>query len=152
VSAAPAGHEPSVLGGKLRLSVVTPEATAHDGPVDVVVVPGHDGEIAFYPGHAAFVGLLGVGELRFHASEGGTKHFFLAGGVVQVVDDRVSVLAETVVPVASLSAEKARKDLAAAIAMKGGDPEAEAARTKAILSARGQLRLAEQPVGATAAH
>ena len=139
------GEHGGGLGGKIHLVVVTPERTVFDGAVDLVVVPGHDGEVAFFPGHAPFVGLLGFGELRFHKASGGTEHLFLGGGVVQVVDDRASVLAETVIPVASLSAEKAQQELDAAIEMPASDPETEAARTKAQQKARGQLRLARRP-------
>lgn len=137
-------------GGKLRLSVVTPERTVYEGAVDSVVVPGHDGEVAFFPGHAPFVGLLGVGELRFHAAAGDTQHHYLAGGVVQVVDDTVAVLAEAVLPVASLSAEKAQQELDAARALPAGDEVAEAARASAQLAARGKLRLAAK--ASSAAH
>ena len=139
-----AAGEPTTLGGKLRLSVVTPERTIFEGPVDVVVVPGHDGEVAFFPQHAPFVGLLGVGELRFHAAAGGTQHHLLAGGVVQVADDAVAVLAETVFPVASLSAEQARKELDAALAMPATDEVSMAIRDRAQLIARGKLRLASK--------
>lgn len=128
----------------MNLSIVTPEAAAYQGPADLVVVPGHDGEVAFLPGHAPFVGLLGAGELRCHVPEGGTKHFYLAGGVVQVVANDVAVLAETVTPVEALDATKVRAELDAALAAKGGEPDAEAAREKAIAAARAKLRLAER--------
>ena len=111
------------------------------------MVPGHDGEIAFFPGHAPFVGLLGVGELRFHAAAGGTQHYLLAGGVVQVVDDMVSVLAETVLPVAGLSADAARTELEAARALPATDEASEAVRTRAQDVARGELRLATKAGG-----
>ena len=136
------GEQAKSFGGKLRLSVVTPERSVYEGAVDAVVVPGHDGEVAFFPGHAPYVGLLGVGELRFHAAAGGTQHHLLAGGVVQVVDDTVSVLAETVLPVAGLSVDKARTVLEAARALPATDDASEAVRAHAQLVARGKLRLA----------
>ena len=144
-----------VLGGHLNLSIVTPETTAYEGPADLVVVPGHDGEVAFLPGHAPFVGLLGAGKLRCHLPEGGTRHFFLAGGVVQVVGGDVSVLAETVTAVEELDATKVRAELEKALADKGGEADAESARAKAVAAARAKLRLAERGAhgGATpAAH
>lgn len=139
-----------ILGGHLNLSIVTPEVAAYDGPADLIVVPGHDGEVAFLPGHAPFVGLLGAGELRAHVPEGGTKRFFLVGGVVQLVAGDVSVLAETVTPVEALDVAKARAELAAALALPGGDAEAETARDRTIFNARVKLRLAERTHGAPA--
>ena len=65
--------EHRVLGGHLTLSLVSPEGTLFEGAADMVVAPGADGEVAFLPGHAPYVGLLGVGELRFHLPGGGTR-------------------------------------------------------------------------------
>jgi F-type H+-transporting ATPase subunit epsilon len=136
----------------MNLSIVTPETAAYDGPVDSVVVPGHDGEVAFLPGHAPYVGLLGAGELRCHVPQGGTLHFYLAGGVVQVADDTISVLAETVTAVGSLDATKVRAELEKALASPGGDAEAEAARTRAVAAVRAKLRLAERGAPGGNAH
>jgi len=134
-----------ILGGKLHLTAVTPEATTYDGPADLVVVPAHDGEVAFLPGHAPYVGLLGAGELRFHAPDGGTKRFFLEGGVVQTADDVVNVLAEAIVAVEAIDAERARADLEAASRLPAGDDAQAKARDAALASARARLRLAARP-------
>ena len=131
------------MGGHLTVRIVTPEATSYDGPADLVVVPSHDGETAFLPRHAPFVGLLGAGEARFHVPDGGTHHFFLAGGVVQVVDNVVTVLADTVVPAAALDPAKAQAELDAAIARPAATTdEQRAARAKAIEAARAKIRVA----------
>jgi F-type H+-transporting ATPase subunit epsilon len=129
------------MGGHLTVRIVTPEATAYEGKADLVVVPSHDGETAFLPGHAAFLGLLGAGECRFHVPDGGTHHFFLAGGVVQVVDDVVTVLAEVVIPAASLDAAKVEREFATASALAADDPEKMAARDKAVAMARAKRRV-----------
>jgi len=129
----PTGAPPS--SGGLTLRVVTPEGAVHDGPVETVVVPSHDGETAFLKGHAAFVGLLGIGELRFHTVGGEPSHFFLGGGVVQVVHDVVSVLAESVVPATALDPAKARAELEAAIHLPTASDEQIAVKGKALLTA-----------------
>jgi F-type H+-transporting ATPase subunit epsilon len=139
-----------ILMGHLRLVAVTPEATVHDGPVDLVVVPGHDGEVAFLPGHAPYVGLLGAGEMRFHEPQGGTRHFFLEGGVVQTADDVVNVLADVVVPVEALDADRARADLERAIASPATDDEAQRVRQRRADAARARIRLATR--GSAPAH
>jgi F-type H+-transporting ATPase subunit epsilon len=143
------------MDGPLQVSIVTPEATVFGGPADAVVVPGHDGEVAFLPNHAPYVGLLGVGEVRLREPGGGTRHWFLAGGVVQVADDVVSVLAESVTPVAAIDARKAAKDLESALARPAADPAAVEARARAQAEARAKLRLAakagDSPLGGTGA-
>lgn len=138
--------------GELTLRVVTPEGAVFDGPVETVVVPSHDGETAFLKGHAAFVGLLGTGELRFHAHGGATAHYFLGGGVVQVLDDVVTVLAEAVTAAAGLDAAKAQVEIEAALRLPGTTDEQIAARTKALDAGRAKLRLASASRRAPAAH
>ena len=136
----------------LTVRIVTPEAMVFDGRAEVVVVPSHDGETAFLRGHAAFVGLLGTGELRFE-TVAGTEHHFLQGGVVQVVDDVVTVLAESVIPVSALRADKAQADVEEANRMPGLTDEQHDRRTLALRAARVKLRLATKAAGgAPAAH
>lgn len=154
---APTGSPSSSSGtGGLTLRVVTPEGAIHDGPVETVVVPSHDGETAFLKGHAAFVGLLGIGELRFHAVGGATARYFLGGGVVQVLHDVVTVLAESVVAAAALDPAKSRAELEAASHLPTATDEQLDARAKALLTSRAKLRIAERAHGggapAPAAH
>jgi F-type H+-transporting ATPase subunit epsilon len=136
-----------ILGGHLTLRIVTPETAAYDGAADLVVVPGHDGEVAFLPGHAPYVGVLGAGELRFHDAEGGTHHYFLEGGVVQVADDVVNVLAEVVRPAEALDPVKAEAELESVLAAPAKDP---AVREKATAAARAKVRVARK--AGTGAH
>jgi F0F1-type ATP synthase epsilon subunit len=113
-----------------------------------VVVPAHDGEVQFLPGHAAFVGALGAGELRIDAATAGgaastgSGRWFLEGGVVEVVGGAVTVLAERVRPAASLDAAAARRDLAEALAVVATTDAAQALKERRVLSARARLRIA----------
>jgi F-type H+-transporting ATPase subunit epsilon len=77
----------------LQLRVVTPERSVYQGDADFVVVPAHDGEIGILPRHARLLAALGAGELRA-TSGGNVQRFFVEGGVVQVRDDRVTVLCD----------------------------------------------------------
>ena len=78
----------------LLLEIVTPERLAYSDEVDSVQLPGIEGELGVLPHHAPLVSTLGVGELRIR--KGGTEEFFaIAGGFLQVLPDKVIVLAET---------------------------------------------------------
>jgi F-type H+-transporting ATPase subunit epsilon len=138
--------------GALTLRVVTPEGAVFDGPVETVVVPGHDGETAFLKGHAPFVGLLGTGELRFQTAGGASAHYFLGGGVVQVLGDVVTVLAEAVTVATALDAGKAQAEIDAALRLPGATDDEIAARAKALDAGRAKLRLAGASRRAPAAH
>jgi F-type H+-transporting ATPase subunit epsilon len=125
----------------MRVAVVTPEGAAFEGTASAVVVPAHDGEVCFWPGHAPFVGALGAGEIRV-LEAGGMKRWYLEGGVVQVVDDVVTVLAEVVRAADKVDLEAARKDLAAALASTPTtDPEF-ADRDRRLASASARIRVA----------
>jgi F-type H+-transporting ATPase subunit epsilon len=84
----------------IKLEIVTPERLVFDETVDGVTLPGSDGELGVLPHHAPLVSTLGVGELRIRS--GGTEDWFaIVGGFVQVLPDKVVVMAET----ADLSSE-----------------------------------------------
>ena len=66
-----------------------------DGEADAVVAPAFDGEVGILPNHAPFMTLLGQGTLTVRGSDG-VSRFSLRGGFLQVVDNRVRVVAEQV--------------------------------------------------------
>jgi F-type H+-transporting ATPase subunit epsilon len=92
----------------LQLDIVTPEKLAFSDEVDAVVLPGSEGELGVLPHHAPLVSTLGLGELRIR--KGGTEESFaIAGGFLQVLPDRVVVLAETADMASEIDLEKAQE-------------------------------------------
>jgi F-type H+-transporting ATPase subunit epsilon len=78
----------------IQLDIVTPERLAFSEEVDAVNVPGIEGELGILPHHAPLVSTLGAGELRIR--KGSTEESFaIFGGFLQVLPDKVVVLAET---------------------------------------------------------
>jgi len=130
------------VSNTLTVSVVTPEGAAYEGEAAHVVAPAFDGEMAFYPQHAPLVGVLGYGELRVTRTDGETEYFYLAGGVVQVADNEVSILAEAVTPASELSMAGAERALAAALATPATGALEMDARDKATADARARLAAA----------
>jgi F-type H+-transporting ATPase subunit epsilon len=138
--------------GALAVSIVTPEGLAFEGAATSVVVPGYDGEVAFLPQHAAYVGVLGFGELRVTPTDGPMRRWLLEGGVAEVAHDAVTVLAERVVAPEKIDVEKARADLARAVAEVAVTDGTRSARDRAQASARARLRVAGAASAAPAAH
>jgi F-type H+-transporting ATPase subunit epsilon len=66
-----------------------------DGEADAVVAPAFDGEVGILPNHAPLMTLLGEGTLTVRQA-GSTRRFRVRGGFLQVVDNRVRVVAEYV--------------------------------------------------------
>ncbi|MCG8468556.1 MAG: ATP synthase F1 subunit epsilon [Gemmatimonadetes bacterium] len=79
----------------LYVSVISPSSAAFEGTAESVQVPAYDGELGILYGHAPMVVLLGTGTLRVRGAEG-ERRFSVSRGFLQVVDNRVSVLAEDI--------------------------------------------------------
>jgi F-type H+-transporting ATPase subunit epsilon len=92
----------------IQLDIVTPERLAFSEEVDAVTVPGSEGELGILPHHAPLVSTLGVGELRIR--KGTTEESFaIFGGFLQVLPDKVIVLAETADMASDIDLEKAQE-------------------------------------------
>ena len=82
-----------VLPTKLTLEIVTPDRALLHEEVDEVVVPGSQGEFGVLPGHTPMLSTLQIGELWYR--QGQEKHYLaIAFGFVEVLPDRVTVLAQ----------------------------------------------------------
>jgi F-type H+-transporting ATPase subunit epsilon len=77
----------------LKLEILSPERRAYSDEVDMVVVPGLDGQLGILPRHTRLISALGIGELKI--KKGGTEeHMLISGGFVEVRPDRVIVMAD----------------------------------------------------------
>ena len=83
----------------MTVIVISPQSTVFDGEADAVVVPAFDGEVGILPRHAPLMTLLGRGTLTVKHG-GQVRRFTVQGGFLQVVSDRVRVVAEHVAPAA----------------------------------------------------
>jgi F-type H+-transporting ATPase subunit epsilon len=81
------------LPTKLILEIVTPDRALVREEVDEVQLPGYEGYFGVLPGHTPLLATLKVGELWYRT--GAEKHYLaIAGGFVEVLPDRVTVLAQ----------------------------------------------------------
>lgn len=109
---------------KLSVEVVTGERVVYeeDG-VDMVLAPGAEGELGILPRHAPLFSLLAAGELLVRK---GSEEQSLAvfGGFLEVVNDRILVLADTAERLEEIDverAEEARRRAEEALQQRGGD-------------------------------
>jgi F-type H+-transporting ATPase subunit epsilon len=92
----------------LLLDIVTPERLAYSGEVDSVQLPGSEGELGVLPHHAPLIATLGAGELRIR--KGATEETFAVfGGFLQVLPDRVVVMAESADLASEIDLERAQE-------------------------------------------
>jgi F-type H+-transporting ATPase subunit epsilon len=77
----------------LRLEIVTPEKTAYSEDVEMVTLPGSEGELGVYPNHVPLLTTINPGELR--VLKGGKESFLAIGeGFVEITGSAVSVLTD----------------------------------------------------------
>jgi F-type H+-transporting ATPase subunit epsilon len=77
----------------MNVRVVSPEQALFEGEAESVVAPAFDGEVGILPRHAPFLTLLGTGDLVIRSGSG-ARRFRVEGGFLQVLADRVRVVAE----------------------------------------------------------
>lgn len=128
-----------------RCRVITPEARILDEECASAVAPMHDGQMGFLPNRAAIVGKMGVGELRVTLAKGETRSYLVDDGFLQMVNNKMTVLAALAIPTDTINARDAQAELAEASARvpKQGDRlDAERVRT-AQNRARAKVALAK---------
>src|SRR5436189_2127478 len=97
----------------LRLEIVTPEATAYSEDVEMVTLPGADGEFGVYPNHVPLLTTLNPGELR--VLKGGKESFLAIGeGFVEITGSSVSGLTDMALDVAGIDEHAAAAAVARA--------------------------------------
>jgi F-type H+-transporting ATPase subunit epsilon len=93
---------------KLQLEIVTPDRALAREEVDEVVVPGSEGELGILPGHTPLLATLKVGELWYR--QGSEKHYLaVAFGFVEVLPDRVTILAQVAERPQDIDIERAER-------------------------------------------
>ena len=127
----------------LRLEVVTPDRKTYSEDVDMVTIPGVDGEYGILPLHVPLITALKPGELRI--LKGGQETFLATGGgFAEVMPDRVSILTDAAVrdtEIDEAAAQAAVDRAKAALEDKSIGTEAQAAAEAAIANSLAQLHL-----------
>ena len=81
------------MAATLKLEIVTPEKTAYSEDVEMVTLPGSEGELGVYPNHVPLLTTINPGELR--VLKGGRETFLAIGeGFVEITGSTVSVLTD----------------------------------------------------------
>ncbi len=79
----------------MQLEIVTPEANIFSGEVSYVQLPGTAGQFGVLNNHAAMITTLKKGQVKIKDEQEQEQFFEIGGGVVEVLNNRVIVLAES---------------------------------------------------------
>ncbi len=122
----------------LHVEIVSPERVLYSGEGDMVVARAATGDIAFLPGHAPYLGALGVAAVRVLLPQSGEQAAAVHGGFVNVSGDHVIVLSDVAELPEQIDVERARAaEARAQEALRVDDTDEDA---KAAL-ARARVRL-----------
>jgi len=78
----------------MTLEIITAERQVYSDEVDMVIAPGFDGQLGILPRHAPLMTMLKPGELMVRKSGEEDMHVAVSGGFMEVLCNRVSVLAD----------------------------------------------------------
>jgi|SRR5579862_5751414 len=90
------------MADKVQFELVSPEKLLLSEAVDMVVVPGTEGNFGVLPGHALFISTVRPGVIDVYEDKNISERIFVSGGFAEVTPERCTVLADEAVPLSSL--------------------------------------------------
>jgi F-type H+-transporting ATPase subunit epsilon len=100
------------MADSLSFELVSPERLLLSREVEMVVVPGAEGDFGVLPSHAPLISKVRPGILVVFDAGKPSDRIFVSGGVAEVTPERCTVLAEEAVPVESLDRAEADRQIA----------------------------------------
>ena len=126
----------------VEFELVSPAKLLKSEPVEMVVVPGAEGDLGVLPGHSALIATVRPGVIDIHEGGSVKERIFVAGGFCEISPERCTVLAEEAIEVSAIDKVAAQKRLEdATLAWKNAD-DANKAKAEA------ERRIAEAMVAA----
>jgi len=119
----------------IQVEVVSAEESIFSGQAKFVALPGEAGELGIYPRHTPLITRIRPGSVRIEKADGGEEFVFVAGGILEVQPDCVTVLSDTAIRGKDLDEEKAATARASAEeAVKNAKSELDLARAQSELA------------------
>jgi F-type H+-transporting ATPase subunit epsilon len=91
----------------IHVDVVSAESSIFSGEAKFVALPGESGELGILPGHTPLITRIRPGLVRIEMADGGEEFIFVAGGILEVQPNAITVLADTAIRGADLDEAKA---------------------------------------------
>ena len=95
------------MANTMQVDVVSAEAQIFSGLAEFVALPGEVGELGIYPKHTPLITRIRPGAVRIQKAGGGEEFVFVAGGILEVQPNGVTVLADTAIRGGDLDEAKA---------------------------------------------
>lgn len=95
------------MANTFQVDVVSAEEQIFSGQAEFVALPGEAGELGIYPKHTPLITRIRPGAVRIQVAGGGEEFVFVAGGILEVQPNGVTVLADTAIRGGDLDEAKA---------------------------------------------
>lgn len=131
----------------LKLEIVTPTGPVYSQDVDMVTLPGREGEMGIYPMHAPLITLIGNGEIIARRGQEEDR-LLITGGCADITQDRVAIITVFATDEESIDekeAERARARAEARLKEEKLSPEETALVQGAMAHSLAQLRFKRKP-------
>ena len=93
----------------LKLEIVSAHKSLYSGEIKFVVVPGEEGELGIYPNHTPLITRIKPGELKLKNLENQDEVVVVAGGILEVQPNLVTVLADSAIRAGDIDEERSRE-------------------------------------------
>jgi F-type H+-transporting ATPase subunit epsilon len=136
----------------LYIEIITPAKIVYKGNIESVTLPGVKGSFQVLKNHAPLLSVLDIGPVKIKENENSTKYFATGGGTVEVLDNNILVLADSLEALEEIDVERAQRAKERAmerLTYKTEDTDIERART-AFARAVNRLNLVEKYMRAEA--
>jgi F-type H+-transporting ATPase subunit epsilon len=136
------------MADQIQFELVSPERLLVSQPVEMVVVPGVEGDFGVLPGHAPLVSTVRPGVIAVFEGNKVAQRIFVAGGFAEVTGERCTVLAEEAIPVAEIDRAAVEGEIRTARDdLTDAKDEAERAQCESrIVSGEAKLAALDSPV------
>jgi F-type H+-transporting ATPase subunit epsilon len=100
------------MADKVKFELVSPERLLVSREVEMVVVPGSEGDFGVLPDHAPLISTVRPGTIEIYEGGQVVEQIFVAGGFAEVTGERCTVLADEAIPVKDIDRKAAEAELA----------------------------------------
>ena len=123
------------MANTIHVDVVSAEESIFSGEAKFVALPGEAGELGIYPRHTPLITRIRPGAVRIEMADGGEEFVFVAGGILEVQPNTVTVLSDTAIRGKDLDEQKATAARQAAEeALKNAKSDVDIARAQSELA------------------
>ena len=99
------------MNNKINFDFVSPEASIVSSEVEMVLIPGIDGDAGILPNHSPFMTTLRQGIVEVTFEEGNVKRYLVEGGFADITQDKMTILAENSLNLSDLDSNTLKNEI-----------------------------------------